>query len=348
MPLCFSALVNVANVLACSIFLLVPIVFSPDFKRTDNLFAIPPFQRDFITSLLLLLFFYLNFYVLIPKLYFSKKLTAYILAVLAIYFFVEAIPRLITHDGFHGSAPPIHPIDGPRMGPPNFRFRFLFESSRHFFLFLFLLFFSLMLKISDKWKQAQREKTNAELSYLKAQINPHFLFNTLNSIYSLAIEKSEDTASAIVKLSGMMRYVLSDANSEFVSLEKEINYITDFVELQKLRLGNTVKLNYVVSGPTTGKKIAPLILIPFIENAFKFGVNPEENSEISIEIGINDLNINLSVKNNKVNLKAGVPEKSGLGIKNTKTRLELLYPSRHYLTLEDNESDFRVSLSIKL
>ena len=339
----------VIHVLACFIFLLIPVIFSPDLNRPDKLISIPPFQRDLITYLFLLLFFYFNFYFLIPKFFFTKKYIWYILIILLIYVFIEIFPRMVTQNGFFMPRPPMHP-DAPRMGPPppHFRFHFLIESSRHILLFLFLLFLSLMLKISDKWKQAQREKTNAELSYLKAQINPHFLFNTLNSIYSLAIEKSDETATAVVKLSGMMRYVLSEANNEFVSLEKEVNYITDFVELQKLRLGSTVKLIYTVSGATNGKKIAPLILIPFIENAFKYGVNPEENSEILIEIGINDVNINLSVKNNKVNNKPGTHEKSGLGIKNTKKRLQLLYPGKHYLTLEDNEANFHVSLSIKL
>ena len=104
---------------------------------------------------------------------------------------------------------------------------------------------STMIKINNRLKQTEKEKIDAELSYLKAQINPHFLFNTLNSIYSSAIEENADnTATAVVKLSGMMRYVISEAHHDYVPLEKEINYITDYIELQKIRLGNTVNLQY--------------------------------------------------------------------------------------------------------
>ena len=130
-----------------------------------------------------------------------------------------------------------------------------------------------MLKINSRLKLAEKEKVNAELSYLKAQINPHFLFNTLNSIYSLAIEKSDYTATAVVKLSSMMRYVITDASHKFVPLEKEINYISNYIELQKLRIDSSIKLMYTVTGDISDKKIAPLVLISFIENAFKYGVN---------------------------------------------------------------------------
>jgi hypothetical protein len=343
---------NIAfHVIACLVFLSLPVLLSPDLLR-DDLLYIPPFQRDFLTYFLVLIFFYVNYYFLIPKYYTNKKYLFYISLVVIAFLLVEFIPRFITKGGFHMGPPPHIRGPGPDFGPAGpprpGKAHFLIETGRHFFLFLFVVFLSLMLKTRELLKKAQREKSDAELSYLKAQINPHFLFNTLNSIYSLAIDKSDYTATAVVKLSGMMRYVLSEANNEFVSLEKEISYISDYIELQKLRLGNTVKLNYNVYGTVRGKQIAPLILIPFIENAFKYGVNPEENSDIDIRINISDDNISLTVRNNKVKVKPEVHGKSGLGIANTKSRLQLLYPGKHYLTLEDNEKDFHVSLSIKL
>jgi LytS/YehU family sensor histidine kinase len=199
------------------------------------------------------------------------------------------------------------------------------------------------LKMSNLWKQTQKEKLDAELLYLKAQINPHFLFNTLNSIYSLAIVKSDMTASAIVKLSGMMRYVLSEAHLETVSLQKETAYISDYIELQKLRLTESANLHFILTGYNTGKQIAPLLLIPFIENAFKFGVNPEKKSEISIHIDIEESHLFLFVKNDKVNDSA---EHNGLGIANTQSRLQLLYPGKHELNITDTENQFSVSLKI--
>jgi hypothetical protein len=343
---------NIAiHIVACLVFLSLPVIFSPDF-RFGRLLTIIGFQRDFLTYLFTLIFFYLNYYFLIPKFYANKKYILYGVLVLAVFLLVEFIPHLIIRDGLRAHGPPPHLRgDGPpHLGQPGPRIKpvFIMETARHFFLFLFVAFLSLMLRTRELLKQARREKSEAELSYLKAQINPHFLFNTLNSIYSLAIDRSDYTATAVVKLSGMMRYVLSETHHEFVSLEKEINYISDYIDLQKLRLGNTVKLSYQVSGSKSGKQIAPLILIPFIENAFKYGVNPEENSEIKIEISITDTNINLSVKNIKVKIRSGIHEKSGLGIKNTRSRLQLLYPGKHYLTLEDNDKDFHVSLSIKV
>lgn len=204
-----------------------------------------------------------------------------------------------------------------------------------------------MLKISSLLKLAEKEKVNAELSYLKAQINPHFLFNTLNSIYSLAIEKSDYTATAVVKLSGMMRYVITDASHKFVPLEKEINYISDYIDLQKLRIDSTIKLTFYVSGDVADKKIAPLVLISFIENAFKYGVNAEENSEININIDITKAYLHMRVTNKKVSMKQVQP-KSGLGIENAQNRLQLLYPANHKLVIKETKTDFSILLSLHL
>jgi hypothetical protein len=328
-------------VLGSLIFLAIPILVSPDLKRSD-LWQIPPFRRDFLSYVLLLLFFFFNYFFLTPKLYFNKKYFLFILILIGSYLIVELLPALIVKHQF---------LRGPEPPPPFMKHRpppkgIIHEMSRHLFLFLAIVIFSIMMRIRDKWKQSQREKLNAELAYLKAQINPHFLFNTLNSIYSLAIEKSDETATAVVKLSGMMRYVLSEADNDFVSLEKEINYLNDYIELQKLRLGNTVSLDYSVNGSTSAKKIAPLILVPFIENAFKYGVNPEEASHIVIRIDISD-ELSLYVKNKKVNTTIDQHNKSGLGIKNTKERLKLLYPA-HQLEILNEETEFIVSLKLKL
>lgn len=357
-----------AHLVGIILFLSVPILISPDLIRIERLFTIPPFLRDFFTYLLLLAFFYVNYYILIPKLYHSKKYNVYFIVVLGCYLIAEILPRILIRDfhpvnhqthmphdaPFHMSpdmhGPPHHSPHQPvHPGPPPFFLKTIFwtDISRHFFLFSGVLLLSLILKINERLKQAHKEKINAELSYLKAQINPHFLFNTLNSIYSLAIQKSDETANAVVKLSGMMRYVLTESQNEFVSLQKELEYINNYIELQKIRLDPNVKLHFSVDGSINGKKIAPLILIPFIENAFKYGVNAEENSEIKIEISVNEAAINMFVRNNKVNIRPDPENKSGLGIENTKSRLELLYPGKHYLTIDDNSTSFSVSLSIK-
>jgi LytS/YehU family sensor histidine kinase len=223
----------------------------------------------------------------------------------------------------------------------------LFEFGHNLFRFSVVTFVSLTLMISNRWKRAEKEKLNAELSYLKAQINPHFLFNTLNSIYSLAIQKSDLTPSAVVKLSAMMRYVVSESNRDFVPLDKELSYIRNYVELQQLRFGEAVQLLFFVHGNAGSSKIAPLILIPFVENAFKHGINAEESSCIRISIDIDNNELRLEVFNNKVFVRRE-EEKSGLGIENTRGRLHLLYPNRHSLVITDTEESFSVLLTIRL
>ena len=223
-----------------------------------------------------------------------------------------------------------------------------FDFFHNIFLFLVVLFISLTLKINNRLKRTEKEKVTAELSLLKAQINPHFLFNTLNSIYSLAIDNSDYTATAVVKLSGMMRYIISEAGHDFVSLDKEVAYLSDYIELQQVRFDNTFKLAYTVNGNTAGKKIAPLILLPFVENAFKHGVNSEEDSSIVINIRVDDNELTLMVKNKKVTAVDTDAGTGGMGLCNTRNRLELLYPGKHTLEVLNRADDFTVNLTIHL
>jgi hypothetical protein len=327
------------------VFLSFPILFSPDLS--SNVLNINPVRRDLIQYVLLLLFFYLSYFVLVPRLYFNKKFVAFTLSLLGCYLLISLLPEyLIPHQHHH---PPAQ--GGGHFPPPPHRSNFpLFhEIGRNIFKFLLILFFSVLLRIYHRWKQTEKEKLDAELSYLKAQINPHFLFNSLNSIYSLALQEGgNQTASAIEKLSGMMRYVLSEAHQEKVSLEKELNYIESYIELQRVRFGNTIQLNYNVSGAVSHYQIAPLILISFIENAFKHGINPEENSEINTSIEIHDGELTLQVYNKKVETVNKLEEKSGLGIDNTKFRLQLLYPGKHRLLITETDINYKVFLNIVL
>jgi hypothetical protein len=327
------------HLFACFAFLALPVLFAPGSRISLDQLYTRHIQREIFGYLLMILFFYLNYFILIPKLYFPKKYAVFFVLLATCLFLVTFLPQLLYPMGrMHPPMPP--PVPGKNS--------ILFEISHHFFLFLVVVFISLTLKISNQWKQTQKEKLTAELSYLKAQINPHFLFNTLNSIYALAIEKSDQTPTAVVKLSGMMRYVLSESQQDFVPLEKEISYISDYIELQKIRLGATVNLTYTVTGNLLGKQLAPLILISFVENAFKYGVNPEEPSRILIEIAVTVADLTLLVKNNKVNTNIGEAEKSGLGIQNTRNRLQLLYPGRYDLGINDAENEFTVTLKIAM
>jgi LytS/YehU family sensor histidine kinase len=222
---------------------------------------------------------------------------------------------------------------------------FVYEISHQIFLFIAVVLFSLLLRVRTSLFEAEAARQQAELSYVKAQINPHFLFNTLNSIYSFALTKDERTPDAIVQLSELMRYIIRDAGNNLVSLEKEINYINNYIALQKARLGDTVTIDYEVTGETTGKQITPLILTTFVENAFKHGVNPDEDSNIRINISVQDNNVHLLVSNKKVNSNQN---EKGIGVNNTKKRLELLYPLKHTLTITDANNTYTVALLITL
>jgi Histidine kinase len=342
------------HIIGCIAFLSLPVIFSPDFSTSSFRFIkAPPFQRSFLTSVLLLLFFYFNYFWLLPNLYFKKRYLYFFISIILCYAFIRMVPSFIIPQNTSSLRPPPNGFnrEAPPPGPPqsvSWYFDFV-RLNQPLFQFVMILVLSIMIRINNRLKISEKEKINAELSYLKAQINPHFLFNTLNSIYASAIQENADsTASAIVKLSGMMRYVISEAHHEFVSLEKEMNYISDYVELQKIRLGNTIQLNYEFIGGVSGKKIAPLILISFIENAFKHGINPEENSSINIRIETNKEELKMDITNKKVNMVQHDELKNGIGIENTKYRLQLLYPSKHQLQIEETEKDFSVHLKISL
>jgi hypothetical protein len=378
------------HVLACFAFLAFAIFLAPGPEINAQTITNPHTIRDIISYFLIFLFFYLNFYFLLPKYYFQKKHFKYIFSLLFSFAAIIIIPRLIffserDHIESHGRFPGPPPgfgsagdyIQGNGMGPGDsahfdgkvrdhhdhhpgrphrtirhsdfygFDLRHLaFEATQIFIMFILVILFSLLIKTRNKLRSAEKEKLNAELSYLKAQINPHFLFNTLNSIYSLAIEKSDYTPTAIVKLSGMMRYVLTESSADFVSLEKEINYIRDFVDLQKLRVGNTAEVNFEITGDFMGNRIAPLILIAFIENAFKHGVNPEQKSAIEIHLKIAAKKLHLIVKNNKVNLNTDLSNQ--VGLENTINRLDLIYPSKYTLHFRENDNEYKVELILEL
>lgn len=357
------------NITGCILFLALPLLFAPGSSSFIHDLTSSPTIKDLIAYSLLIGFFYLNFFVLIPGFYFKHRYFVFALFTIVCFSLVTAIPNILMPDGrnenMQPGKPPVEKLndygrkppppgmqnDRPPAPPPNQNgnnISLLNHISHHLFLFLGVFFLSLLLKINERWKKAEEEKVNTELSYLKAQVNPHFLFNTLNSIYALALEKSDNTATAVVKLSGMMRYVLTEANKDLVSLEKELSYLDNYIELQRIRYGNSLLLSYAISGSTTGKKIAPLILIPFVENAFKHGVNAEEDSSINIELHIKDNTLNLRVTNNKVNVQLDEADKTGVGLHNVKNRLQLLYPGIHTLMIADNTTAFVTDLKIDL
>jgi len=203
--------------------------------------------------------------------------------------------------------------------------------------------------IDDKKnKQLAEEKLEAELSFLRSQIHPHFLFNTLNNLYALTLIKSEKTPDVVLKLSGLLDYMIYKSNDKFVPLSKELEILESYIELERLRYNDRLDLECEVVGETDSYKIAPLILLPFIENSFKHGAsNDRTNPKIRIKVEINDNCLKLQVVNSTLgNKKKDETLSEGIGLKNVKRRLELIYPDSHKLEIKSGEKQFEVNLSI--
>ncbi len=206
-----------------------------------------------------------------------------------------------------------------------------------------------------EWVQTERQQRlmkevqlSTELNFLRSQIHPHFLFNTLNNLFSIAQrDGNEDMAAGISKLSGLMRYILYDSRVSKVSLTKEIEYMKDFIGLARLRFADDeAVVDFSVTGHADKKLIAPMILLPFIENAFKHGVIIERPSTIHISIDASENNIVFRCENAKMGLRDEKSE-SGIGLENVKRRLALLYPEKHTLFIEEQNERYIVNLTLQ-
>lgn len=235
---------------------------------------------------------------------------------------------------------------------------FLFPAfGLHIALFFFYAALSFVYSITIEWYRNEKtrnkiiqEKLTSELNFLKAQINPHFLFNTLNNLYSIAQKHDiNELTTGISELSKLMRYMLYESDTPFVSLEKEIRYLESFIEIQKLRYeSEEFIVNFDKKGKQEAIQIAPMILLPFVENAFKHGISLEENSVVNILLDTSNGNIFFRVKNKVFEDQMHTESASGIGLKNVEKRLNLIYPQKHELTVQKNEVNYVVELSIQI
>ena len=216
--------------------------------------------------------------------------------------------------------------------------------------------YALLIQLAIGWFDTQKlktelllEKQSGELALLRSQINPHFLFNTLNNIYSLVYKKSEDAPEAVMKMSSIMRYMLYDATTDKVLLEKEIEYLKSFIELEKLRIRHKDFVEMNIAGNVEGRTIAPMLLIPFVENAFKHGSRNVTNPGIRINLIIEPQQIRFDVRNQVRKNSTGTKDQGGgIGLTNLRRRLNLLYPGKHQLEIYSDESSFNVQLTLKI
>ena len=199
----------------------------------------------------------------------------------------------------------------------------------------------------QQWREAEQEKASAQLQLLKAQLHPHFLFNTLNNIYGFALESSHKTPQLILKLSSLLSYMLYECKADEVLLEKEVGIMKDYIDLERERYADSIDISLNIEGGIRDHFISPLMILPFLENAFKHGTSEQiEKRWLSIDISVKDSTLNCKVINSK---NERVPfHEHGVGINNIRRRLELLYPGRHELKLSDEGPFFVVALMLEL
>jgi LytS/YehU family sensor histidine kinase len=221
-------------------------------------------------------------------------------------------------------------------------------------LFLLVFVVGLGSNVVSQWFSAEEKKEEiskqqlqTELSFLKSQVNPHFLFNSLNSIYSLSVANSKQTSDAVMKLSRILRYTLEEANNNVVSLAQEIEFIRNYIDMQKIRLTDKVCIKFTTKGETGLVSIAPLLLIPFVENAFKYGISTHNESNIHAEITTEGREIRFTCTNTNFPNISLKNKGTGMGISNAKRRLELLYAEKHTLDINETADTFSVTLVIR-
>jgi two-component system LytT family sensor kinase len=287
--------------------------------------------------------FYLNFLVFIPRFLDKKKYKLYAVAIVS-----TIIAAGLVKYGFGLMFKSIILMRMKGHVTPFLQYFF-----NTVFITTIFLFLSTVLKFTIDWflneriqRDLENQRLTAELSFLKSQINPHFLFNSLNSIYSLAYQKSDTTPEAILKLSEIMRYMLYECNDSLVELSQELQYLQNYIDLQKIRFSNKAFIDFEVNGVVDGQHIVPLLLISFIENAFKHGVANDPASPIKLKIDLKDGHLYFFIQNKKHTHNRD--SSGGIGLNNVRRRLDLLYPNKYNLEIRDEADTYTVQLSLVL
>lgn len=292
------------------------------------------------SDLLLVCFFYLNAGSLMIQLFYKKKYFFYIISVLICF---AAFSFLSGEATYHFA---------------NAEHRFTVRRHLLFsiFVFIFILACSIAYRtikdriLADKMaRERQNENLKTELSLLRSQVNPHFMFNVLNNMVALARKQSEMLEPSLIKLSALMRYMLYETGEQKVLLEKETEYLQSYIDLQQQRFGKKLAVNVSIQPGDKQYEIEPMLLIPFVENAFKHGTGMIENAQIDISLSALNSKLNFTVKNKYDPASSEIKDVAGgIGLANVKRRLELLYAGKHVLTINKESNTFNVSLQIQL
>jgi sensor histidine kinase YesM len=323
-------------------------LFFPADKLGVNLLSI--FQHAFFRGLVLNIpFTYIIVYFVFPKYFQTKKYIHFVFGLAAAFLLMAGIS--FTWITYISNAPMVNAIG----------FTGIWGVYRSDIIRLFgnpplICGLFLSLKILKNWQLEQlrtetlaKENANAELELLKAQVHPHFLFNTLNNIYSFSLNRSPQAGTLVKKLSGMLKYMIDECKERFVPLEKEMSLIQDYMGLEKVRYGKKLNMEVELHGDFENKLIAPLLMIPFIENSFKHGTSQVlRHPWVKLEITCVGKLLFFNLSNSKPSVV--IPNKSnkGIGLNNVKKRLQLLYPGRHQLDIYSTEDSFNVSMQLML
>jgi two-component system, LytTR family, sensor kinase len=296
----------------------------------------------FIRNGLLALAIYANLLVLIPRLLFKKQIFLYAFSLLALM-------------GVYALAKNIHDVHlfGEVLQQPG-KSNFFSNTFYNISIAFFYIAFSVALQLSREWygqreliRKIEVEKLNTELAYLRAQINPHFLFNSINTIYFQIDKKNAAARDTLSTFSDMLRYQLYDCNGHHVPIEKEVRYLKNYIDLQRLRKDENYKITFECGADMHGFSIAPLLLICFVENAFKH-VSHHSANEISVRLSKQGSNFVMSVFNTIEHKTQAEESQNGIGLKNVQRRLELLYPGEHSLKIEKTDKAFEIQLTINV
>jgi two-component system LytT family sensor kinase len=290
-------------------------------------------------------FFYLNTEVLLPKLLRAKGVIIYLLTLIGAIVFMLWIHEELFHWAYSHFIPGNHSVGGARRGA---LMRMIFQLLFYAAIGTSYRLISDRMKEDEQVKEQENERLKSELSFLRSQISPHFMFNVLNSVVSLSRRKPEMVEPVVVKLSELMRYMIYETNDSIVPISKELTYLESYIDLQKIRFGEDIKIDFTHEIGPKSSSIEPMLLIPFVENAFKHGVGFFENPTIEIELRDNATELFFKVANKKgTAMNETKDESSGIGLANVRRRLELLYPTNHQLQVNDSGSDFIITLTIQ-
>lgn len=324
-----------------------PFIFT---GRSTQVLSWNAYLRFFIGITSMMIVFYANYSLLVRKLLFRRKFGWFvfvnIMLIIFMAFFVHFLMEIIPHPA-EWTPPP------RKRDSQDFNIHMLIINATRF---LFIALLGSLLQVTISWfrieeqrKELEQRRTEAELKNLKSQINPHFLFNTLNNIYSLVAINPERAQEAIHDLSRLLRYVMYDSSQPVVTLEKDLDFVKNYVELMRIRLPESVELRTFIHADTPQTKIAPLLFISLIENAFKHGVNNHKSSFIGLDIHQEkDQVICTIINSNFPKDNSSDMTGSGIGLPNLQKRLELLYPGRHLFSYGKENDNFRAYLSINV